>query len=208
MVWRSASLRHLAPSAALAEYRQRRFSPSLCDCTTWDRGGQTARLRTSLPGTDGAGRDHARCRRGHRHRRATPPRHRRPEVAAQALAFAPSGEAVSSPVPVFPLRPAWPVHSPHLLRRTMRRALEGGELEVLLPAEGGPRSGGGRVECLPGGEHPLTGHVFPGRVRAIANTPAARPAHRVVLHEGLRRARGWIQSGRRYRWRSTWSAVR
>ena len=84
------------------------------------------------------------------------------------------------------------------LAADMRRALESGEVEVhFQPKLSLPDRHVVGVECLARWEHPTHGQVLPEEFVAIAeHTGQLGRLTDVVLREGLRRARGWLDAGR------------
>jgi EAL domain-containing protein (putative c-di-GMP-specific phosphodiesterase class I) len=80
----------------------------------------------------------------------------------------------------------------------MRRALETGEVEVYFqPKVALPDRRVVGVECLARWEHPAHGQVSPQDFVAVAeHTGQLGRLTDVVLREGLRRARGWIDADR------------
>ncbi len=83
------------------------------------------------------------------------------------------------------------------LAADMRRALENGEVEVhFQPKLSLPDRRVVGVECLARWEHPTHGQVSPKDFVAVAeHTGQLGRLTDVVLREGLRRARGWLDSG-------------
>jgi diguanylate cyclase (GGDEF)-like protein len=84
------------------------------------------------------------------------------------------------------------------LAADMRRALESSEVEVYFqPKVALPDRRVVGVECLARWEHPTHGQVSPADFVAIAgHTGQLGRLTEIVLREGLRRARGWLDAGR------------
>ena len=84
------------------------------------------------------------------------------------------------------------------LAADLRRALENGEIEVhFQPKLSLPDRRVVGVECLARWEHPTHGQVSPRDFVAVAeHTGQLGRLTDMVLREGLRRARGWLDSGR------------
>jgi diguanylate cyclase (GGDEF)-like protein len=102
--------------------------------------------------------------------------------------------------PVHLYQPSLQARSTHRLglAADMRRALEAGEVEVYFqPKVALPDRQVVGVECLARWEHPAHGQVAPADFVAIAeHTGQLGRLTDVVLGEGLRRARGWLDAGR------------
>ena len=117
---------------------------------------------------------------------------KRADLAAQAA------KQFATPVNLF--HPSLQARSTHRsgLAADLRRALEGGEIEVYFqPKVALPDRRVIGVECLARWEHAAHGQVPPVEFVAIAeHTGQLSRLTDVVLREGLRRARGWIESGR------------
>jgi len=84
------------------------------------------------------------------------------------------------------------------LAADMRRALESSEVEVYFqPKVALPDRRVVGVECLARWEHPTHGQVSPADFVAIAgHTGQLGRLTEIVLREGLRRAKGWLDEGR------------
>ena len=102
--------------------------------------------------------------------------------------------------PVHLYQPSLRSRSTHRLglAADMRRALETAEVEVYFqPKVALPDRRVVGVECLARWEHPAHGQVAPADFVAIAgHTGQLGRLTEVVLREGLRRARGWLDAGR------------
>ena len=125
---------------------------------------------------------------------------KRADLAAQ------TAKQLASPVQLF--HPSLQARSTHRLglAAQLRRALETGEIEVYFqPKVALPDRRVVGVECLARWDHPTHGQVPPMEFVAVAeHTGQLGRLTEVVLREGLRRARGWLETpGTRSRSRST-----
>jgi diguanylate cyclase (GGDEF)-like protein len=117
---------------------------------------------------------------------------KRADLAAQAA------KQMVAPINLF--RPSLQARATHRsgLAADLRRALESGEVEVYFQpkvALADRRVVG--VECLARWHHPTHGQVAPSEFVAVAEyTGQLGRLTDVVLREGLRRAKGWYESGR------------
>ncbi len=121
-----------------------------------------------------------------------------PEVLIKrANLAAQTAKQFTTPVHLF--HPSLQARSSHRLglAADMRRALENGEVEVhFQPKLSLPDRRVLGVECLARWEHPSHGQVSPQDFVAVAeHTGQLGRLTDVVLREGLRRARGWLDEG-------------
>jgi diguanylate cyclase (GGDEF)-like protein len=119
-------------------------------------------------------------------------------LVKQADLAAQAAKQFTTPVHLF--HPNLQARSAHRrgLTADLRRALENGEIEVhFQPKLSLPDRRVVGVECLARWEHPSHGHVAPSDFVAVAeHTGQLGRLTDVVLREGLRRARGWLDAGR------------
>jgi diguanylate cyclase (GGDEF)-like protein len=117
---------------------------------------------------------------------------KRADLAAQAA------KLLATPVHLF--HPSLQARSVHRLglAADMRKALEAGDVEVYFqPKVSLPDRRIVGVECLARWEHATHGHVSPTDFVAVAeHTGQLGRLTDVVLRDGLRRARGWLDKGR------------